>query len=270
MSPETRIAVLMSLQLAASAALAAGATGAAADLAPTGTLRATYIGSNPVQAIVDPATGETRGPAMALTAGLAKRAGVAMTISAAANVQAVIDSVRNGTADIGFVAYDAARAEQVDFSQTYALAQNTYLVTDKSPIRAVADVDRAGTHVGVTARDAGDTYLTRTLKAATLTRSESGIDAQLLKSLQTGGVQAIAGNRMRLTAIAKATPGLRVVVDNFYGVEQAIIVSKGNAARLTLVNQFIDEARSSGLIADSIARAGLVGADVAPPGIRAK
>ena len=259
------------LALAAVAALAAGAGAAAGgDLAPTGTLRATYIGSNPVQAFVDPATGETRGPAMALTAGLARRAGVAMTISGAASVQAVIDSVRNGTADIGFVAYDAARAEQVDFSQTYALAQNTYLVTDKSPIRAVADVDRAGTRVGVTARDAGDTYLTRTLKAATLTRSESGINDALLKSLQSGDIQAIAGNRMRLQTIAKNTPGFRVVPDNFYGVEQAIIVPKGYAARLALVDRFIDEARASGLIADSIARAGLAGADVAPPGIRAK
>jgi len=32
-----------------------------------------------------------------------------------------------------------------------------------------------------------------------------------------------------------------------------------------MVEKFLDEARTSGLIAESIARAGLVGVDVAPP-----
>src|SRR5947209_5950796 len=73
--------------------LMAGVTAAAAgdpapqdlarDLAPTGTLRATYIATNPVQAFVDPATGVTRGPAAAITAALGKRAGVPFTITGA-------------------------------------------------------------------------------------------------------------------------------------------------------------------------------------------
>ena len=88
------------------------------------------------------------------------------TITGANGVQGVIDSVRNGAADIGFVAFDPVRAEQVDFSQNYALAQNTYLVPENSPIKSVADADRAGVRIGVGARDAGDYFLTRTLKTA--------------------------------------------------------------------------------------------------------
>ena len=61
---------------------------------------------------------------------------------------------------------ERVRAEQVGFSQNYALAQNTYLVTESSPIRSVADADRTGLRIGVGARDAGDYFLTRTLKAA--------------------------------------------------------------------------------------------------------
>src|SRR5678810_897664 len=45
------------------AASSASANDLARDLAPTGTLRATYISTNPVQASVDPATKEVRGPA---------------------------------------------------------------------------------------------------------------------------------------------------------------------------------------------------------------
>ena len=43
------------------------------ELVPTGTLRATYIGTNPVQAFVDPATKEVRGPAAELARALAQK-----------------------------------------------------------------------------------------------------------------------------------------------------------------------------------------------------
>jgi len=249
-------------------ALPAQADDVARSLAPTGTLRAVYIATNPVQASVDPATKEVRGPAAEIARELGKRAGVPVTVSGARGVEGVIEAVKNGSADIGFVAFDPVRAEQVDFSQNYALAQNTYLVPENSLIRSVADVDRAGVRIGVGARDAGDYFLTRTLKAATLVRNDGGVGEAVLKALLAGELDAYAGNRMRLHEAAKRTPGLRLVPDNFYGVEQAVIVPKDEAARLAIIDGFIDEARASGFIADAITRAGLVGVDVAPSGSR--
>jgi polar amino acid transport system substrate-binding protein len=249
-------------------AFPAAANDLAKDLAPTGTLRAVYIATNPVQAFVDPTTKETRGPAADLARELGKRAGVAVTVAGARGVDGVIEAVKSGAADIGFVAFDPVRAEHVDFSQNYSLAQNTYLVVENSPIKSIADVDRAGLRIGVGARDAGDYFLTRTLKAATLVRNEGGVGDAVLKALLAGELDAYAGNRMRLHEAAKKTPGLRLVPDNFYGVEQAAIVPKGEATRLAIINRFIDEARASGFIADAIARAGLVGVDVAPAGSR--
>jgi polar amino acid transport system substrate-binding protein len=259
----TLIAVILTV-----ATTTAAAADPATELAPTGTLRATYIATNPVQASVDPATHEVRGPAAAITAALAQRAGVPFTITGAKGVEGVLESVRNGSADIGFLAFDAVRAAQVGFSQNYALAQNTYIVAERSSIRSVADADRPGVRIGVGARDAGDYFLTRTLKAATLVRNDGGIGDAVVKALLAGELDAYAGNRMRLDAAAKRTPGLRLVPDNFYGVEQAVIVPRGSAARLAIVNQLIDEARASGMIAEAIARAALVGVDVAPPNSR--
>jgi polar amino acid transport system substrate-binding protein len=240
----------------------------AKQLAPTGTLRAVYIATNPVQASVDAATKEVRGPAAEIARELGRRAGVPVAVTGARGVDGVIDAVKSGTADIGFVAFDPVRAEQVDFSQNYSLAQNTYLVAENSPIQSIADADRTGIRIGVGARDAGDYFLTRTLKAATLVRNEGGVGDAVIKALLAGELDAYAGNRMRLHDAAKKTSGLRLVPDNFYGVEQAVIVPKGEAARLGIINRFIDEARASGFIADSIARAGLVGVDVAPLGSR--
>lgn len=240
----------------------------AKDLAPTGTLRAVYISANPVQAFIDPATKEVRGPGADIARELGKRSGVPVTISGVRGADGVLDAIKNGAADIGFLAYDATRATQVDFSQNYSLAQNTYLVAENSPIRSVADADRPGVRIGIGARDAGDRFLTRTLKAATLIRNEGGVGEAVVKALLAGELDAYAGNRMRLHEVAQKTPGLRLVPDNFYGVEQAVIVPKGQAARLAIINRFLDEARASGFIADAIRRAGLVGVDVAPPSTR--
>ena len=142
-------------------------TANADDLAPTGTLRATFIDTNSAQAKTDPATGGVSGPAADLTRALAQKLGVPFSLKPARGVAGVMESVKNGEADIGFLAYDPVRAAEVDFSQTYVLAQNTYLVPENSPIRVVADVDKPGIRVGVGARDAGDYFLTRTLKHAT-------------------------------------------------------------------------------------------------------
>ena len=52
--------------------------------------------------------------------------------------------------------------------------------------------------------------------------------------------------------------------ESFYGVEQSVVVAKGNKALMDFVNGALDDARHSGLIGQSIERAGLLGVDVAP------
>lgn len=255
----------MRLVLFAAVTAALACTSAFAnDLAPTGTLRATYISSNPVQAFVDAKTGEVRGPGAELARELAKRLGVPVTIKGAQGVPGVINSVKTGEADIGFVAYDPVRAVDVDFSQNYSLAQNSYIVPAGSPIRSVADIDKPGTRIGVAERDAGDLFLTRNLKNAEIRRNPGGAIDVGLKWMADGEIAAYAANRQRLSEVVARTPGIRLLPDNFYGVEQAVIVRKGNTALLAVVDTFLDEARASGLIAAAIARSGLAGVDVAP------
>ena len=89
-----------------------------------------------------------------------------------------------------------------------------------------------------------------------------------MKMLTSGEVDVYGGNRQRMSEAVAKTPGLRLLPDSFYGVEQAIVVAKGDAAKLAIVNRFIDEARTSGLTAAAIVRAGLIGVDVAPAGTR--
>src|SRR5262249_57763760 len=81
---------------------------------------------------------------------------------------AVIEAVKNGEADIGFVAYEATRLGTVEFSQTYMLVRQSFLVLDNSPIRAVADIDRAGQKIPGPVNDSITLCMKRILKQATI------------------------------------------------------------------------------------------------------
>ena len=244
----------------------AGAAGEfSKDKLPTGTLRATYIATNPVQAFLDRKSGEVCGPGADLAREIARRLGVRVVITGVAGPVGVIASIKNAEADIGFLAFDPMRAAEVDFSQVYALAQNTYLVRAESPIRTVADIDRPGIRVGATERDAADLFLSRALKAAELKRNATGDPDTAIQWLTAGTVDAYGTNRQRLAELVARNPGYRLLPDNFYGVEQSVVTAKGNTALIDFVNGVLDEARRSGFIARSIEEAGLIGVDVAPP-----
>ena len=185
-------------------------TAAANDIAPGGTLRAAYLGSNPAQAVQDRATGAIRGASADLARELGKRVDIPVEIKPVANPAAVIEAVSGGQADIGFVAYEPSRAGTVEFSQTYMLVQQSFLVLDDSPIRAVADVDRAGQKIAGTRNDSITLFMKRKLKAATLVEIENN-PAEIKRMLAAKEIDAFGANRQRLTTLMKDTPGTRLL-----------------------------------------------------------
>ena len=257
------------LALAMTAIIAACPAPAAADeLAPTGVLRAAYLGTNPAQAMRDPATGEVRGPAYDLARELARRNNVSLEFRPIANPPAVIEAVKNAEADIGFVAYEATRLGTVEFSQTYMLVRQSFLVLDGSPIRVIADVDRAGQKIAGTVNDSITLCMKRVLKQATIVELAND-PAELSKALTARTIDAFGANRQRLTTLSTATPGTRLLPDDLFNVPQNIVVPKDRPAALAAVNALIDEARASGFLQSAIERGGAIGVAVAPAGVKA-
>ena len=240
------------------AAQSAGTAGAEA-------LRAAYLKANPAHAVADPAGGELRGVAVDLARELASRRGVAAALMGLDSPQAVLDAVRDGKADIGFVAYNPERAGPVEFSQPYLLVQQTFLVPSASTIRSVTDLDRTGRKIGATQGDSIALYLRRNLKQAQLVEQPALSPAQVLRLLADGGVDAFGANRQRLTDFLKGADGVRLLPDDLYGVEQTIIVAAGRRDALDALNRFIDEVRRSGFIDAAIRRSGVIGIAAAPP-----
>ena len=232
-------------------------------LAPTGTLRATFIANNPVQGRVD-STGATSGPAPDLARELARRLGVPSSITPLPSAGAVMESVTTGKADIGFLAYEAARAEQVDFSDPYLLSGSAYAVRADSSIRNSADVDRPGVTVGAVAGQSQEVWVREHIKSARINALPTvPANAALAAMLLDGRVDVFAANRTRMEELAREFPAIRLLPGDFLVVGQAIVVAKGGGTRLDEVNRFLVQVRASGFVKASIDRANLAGVEVA-------
>jgi polar amino acid transport system substrate-binding protein len=241
----------------------------ASDLAPTGTLRATFLNGNPVHGTVDPKTGAISGPVTDMVKELARRAGVPYVITPSNGAKELIERLNSHTFDIGLLALEAERSRQVDFSGPYLLMGSTFLVPDSSPIKTAADADRPGVKIGAVDGNSPAIFLRQNLKSATLIPWKTAPPyEQMFKMFAGGEVNAYAGNRARLVEAAKTYPGLRVVEDNFTVLEQNIVVPKGDAARLKIINDFLDESRSSGFLKEMLLRAKLAGVEVPSPAKR--
>jgi polar amino acid transport system substrate-binding protein len=237
-------------------------------LAPTGTLRGVFLGSNPVQGRVNAATGEATGPVPDLVREIAKRIGVASRVIPAPDAAGVIAALNNGSADVGFLAYDETRAREVDFGAPFAVMLNSYLVKAGSPIRASADVDRAGITVAAVKGQTQELFVSRSLKNARVRIFQTmPPQAEVERLLTSGEVDVFAINRQRsLEAEAASASKLRALADSFLEVDQSFVVVKGSRAKLAAIDRLMAEIGASGFMKSSIERAGLTG--VRAPGAR--
>jgi polar amino acid transport system substrate-binding protein len=234
------------------------------ELAPTGTIRAGINHGNPILAQKDPATGELRGITVDLAQELGRRIGVPVTLVPYDAAGKMTDALAGGAWDIAFLAVDPARAMEISFTAPYLEIEGTYLVPGDSPIRTVADADRDGVRIAAGAKSAYDLFLSRNLKNARVVRAPTALEAVDLFAADK--LEAVAGVRQALATAAARIPGTRVLEDRFMVIAQAAGVPKGRDAAASYLRVFIEDAKASGLVAESLRRSGVEGsATVAPP-----
>jgi polar amino acid transport system substrate-binding protein len=234
-------------------------------LAPTGILRAVYLGNNSAQAVRDSITGEVRCASADLALELGKRHNVMVALNAASSPAAVIEAVAKSEADIGFVAFAPERVGTVAFSQVYMLVQQSFVVPDASPIQSISDFDKPGVSGG--RGDSITLYMKRNIRQATLIETDNTL-ADTKAKFAAQIIDAFGANRQRLTTWLKDMPGYRLLPNNLFGVPQTIIVGKDKSEALAEVNALIDEVRGSGFLQEALTRSRIVGIAVVPPGFR--
>ncbi|WP_151639168.1 ABC transporter substrate-binding protein [Noviherbaspirillum aerium] len=239
---------------------------AAAELAPSGTLRAAINFGNPILAVKDPATGQARGVSVDLAQELGKRLGVPVELVTYSAAGKVVEGAKSKEWDIGFVAIDPKRAMDMDYTDPYVIIEGAYMVPQASPIKSNADVDRAGTRIVVGAGSAYDLYLSREIKNAQIVRAPTSplvVDTMVRDSLEVA-----AGVKQQLEADGKRIPGLRLLDGRFMVINQAMATPKGRPVGATYLRQFIEEMKASGFVANALSKHRIEGAAVAPTASR--
>ncbi len=232
------------------------------DIAPTGKLRVGINYGNPVLATRDTVSGELRGVAVDLARELGTRTGLPVELVPFESAGKMFDAVKAGAWDVAFLAIDPGRADEIDFTAPYIEIEGTYLLPSESPFRAIADIDRAGVRVGVSANSAYDLFLGRSLQHARLVRAPSPDAA--FELIIAGKVDVVAGVRQHLVANAGKLAGARVLDGRFMAIQQALGIPKGRDAGAKYLRKFIEDVKASGLVARAIEKAGVRGVSVPP------
>jgi len=235
---------------------------ARAELAPGGTLRVGLNMQNFLLVNKDPKSGQPYGIVPDLARELGRVSGLPLEFVQFDRAGKLAEAVREGAWDVAFLAAEPQRAKEIAFSPAYLEIEATYLVPAGSPIRSLAEVDRTGVRIAAAEKSAYDLYLTRTLKHATLVRTP-GIDASYERFV-ADGLEVLAGLKARLVADAEKLPGSRILEGRFTAVQQAIGTPIGRNAGAAFLREFAADAKSSGLVAQAIARHGVRGVSVAP------
>jgi feruloyl esterase len=227
-------------------------------LAPTGSLRVALYAGTPTSVL---SASDLRGVGYDLGKELARRLGVPFEPLVFPKNADVLDAIRQGRADVAFTNASAERAKGMDFTAPYLLIELSYIATANAPVAVLADIDRPGVRVGVTAKSSSDTVLSRELKSAEVIPAESiGAGIQMLAA---GKLDVYATNKATLFEMADKVPGSRVLEGNWGMERHALAVPKGRDAGLPYVRAYIADAIAGGLVTTAINRAGMRGAVVA-------
>jgi polar amino acid transport system substrate-binding protein len=232
-------------------------------LAPTGKLRFGLQLGNPLNVIRDPASGEMKGLGFDLGKELARRIGVPYEPVLYPSIGALLESGKSGAWDITHVGFTSERAKEFDLVAAHVEVEFGYLIPGDSSISTMADVDRPGIRVAVQEKSGPDVFFSRTLKNAVLVRAPSNPGA--LEVLKSGRADVMGSIKPILSELSNQLPGSRIL-DGRPGIDPHVVaMPKGRGPGVAYLRQFMEDAKSEGLVKAAIERAGLRGVVVAAP-----
>lgn len=233
------------------------------ELAPTGVLRAGINLSNFLLVTGRSPTGDPDGVAPDMARAIADKLGVALKLVPFKSPGELGDQVGKDMWDIGLIGAEPQRAEKIAFTAAYVEIEATYMVPEGSPIASIADVDRKGVRIAVSARSAYDLWLANNIRNATLVRA-TGLDAAY-RTFVADNLDVLAGLRPGLLKDLAKAPGMKILDGKFTAVQQAVGTAKANVAGAAFLASFVEQAKKSGFVASLIERHKVEGLSVAPP-----
>ena len=160
----------------------------------------------------------------------------------------LIPSLQTGMADcvISSMTITEARAEQVDFSDPYALAQLALLTNSSSNIKSTDDLNKPGMSIAVKTGSTGDVFATKHLTNATIVRLAD--ESACVTEVVQGKVDAFIYDQLTIYRNQLQHPEVTTAVFiPFQDPEHwGIAVQKDNKELLAQLNEFIAACKKDG------------------------
>jgi polar amino acid transport system substrate-binding protein len=227
-------------------------------LAPTGHLRVGVYAGSPTSLVTDLNTKQIHGVTYDLGKEFATRLNVSVEYVQFQRIAAVIDAIKDGKVDFTVTNATPVRARDVGFSQILLAIELGYLVPANSSITATDQIDGPGIRIGVTKGGTSERVLSAKFKNAKFLPAESVANA--INSLRNGELDVYATNKAILFQMSEALPGARILEGNWGQERMAIAVPKGREAAQEVLDSFVRDVQSNGLLEQIEASAGLKGA----------
>jgi polar amino acid transport system substrate-binding protein len=234
------------------------------ELAPSGKLRFGVVFAPAPTAlfVTKDAGGEPHGVTVDLANELGGTAGVPAEFTTFSNTGLLTDAIESGAVDAGFMPVDEERKKRVDFGPAYFLIESTLLVTGASGLTTVAGADQPDVRIIGVANTTTIRAATRSFKNAKIVAAASIDEAMAL--LRNSKADAFALSRDALPAFVKQLPGSRIADGSFQKTSVAIAVPKNRPHALAYVSDFLERAKTSGLVRRVMDKEGFPDVPVAP------
>jgi polar amino acid transport system substrate-binding protein len=227
------------------------------QLAPTGVLRAGINLSNFLLVSGTAADGSPQGISPDIANLVASTLGLPCELICFDRPGKLADAVNQDIWDIGNIAFEAERAQTLDFSHPYVVIEANFLVRHDDNFLTNDDVDRAGIKIAVSERSAYDLWLTDHFSQAQIIRASS-IQAAHDLFLEKK-VDVLASLKPKLLEDLANHSGLRMIDPPFTAVKQSIGVAKGKADSIAFINALIAQSIENGWIAAQLEIHGMTG-----------
>jgi len=167
------------------------------------------------------------------------------------------DAINQDIWDIGNIAFEAERAQTLDFSHPYVVIEANFLVRYDDNFLINDDIDRAGTKIAVSERSAYDLWLTDHFSQAQIIRASSIQAAHDLFFEKK--VDVLASLKPKLLEDMANHSGVRIIDPSFTAVKQSIGLAKGKAESIAFINTLIAQSIKNGWIAAQLELHGMTG-----------
>jgi polar amino acid transport system substrate-binding protein len=194
----------------------------------------------------------------------AAHVGVPLTIVEHATPPEAIACLKAGSCDQLFLPFDERAAAIGDFSNPVFQFDYTLMVPAGSSITKVADADRAGVRIAAVRNHASTNELVAKIKQSEFVYAET--PEQTFALLRDGKADVMASTRLVLLDFSEKLAGARVLTDRYGANINRMVVPKGKADWRAYINEFVEEAKTSGAVQKFIERGGTRGVTVAPLG----